>query len=92
MFPLHAMSKKQGSVAYCTPEAEIVAANLALRQEGLPAVELWSTLFREFYGLTIPCEFLEDNQACIRVMESGKNPTLRYLGRTHKVDMGMSRQ
>ena len=31
--------------------------------------------------------FEEDNAAAIRVIESGKNPTIRHLSRTHKVDL-----
>ena len=29
----------------------------------------------------------EDNQAMMRVVETGKNPTMRYLGRTHGVSI-----
>jgi hypothetical protein len=28
---------------------------------------------------------MEDNEAMIRICHSGKNPTVRYLDRTHKV-------
>ena len=35
----------------------------------------------------VKVEFYEDNQATIRMLETGKNPTLRHLGRTHKVDL-----
>ena len=34
--PLSALSKKQTCVSHSTPEAEIVAADLAVRQEGIP--------------------------------------------------------
>ena len=37
IFPLNAISKKQSCVSHSTPEAEIVAADLAIRTEGLPA-------------------------------------------------------
>ena len=82
-FPFTACSVKQTAVSHSTTEAEIVAAELALRQEGMPALILWSKIL----GRDIECDFLEDNQACIRVFESGKNPTMRYLGRTHRVDL-----
>eukprot|EP00972_Heterocapsa_arctica_P051565 7586300-Heterocapsa_arctica.AAC.1 len=39
-FPLNAISKKQTCVSRYTPEAEIVAADLALRTEGLPTLQL----------------------------------------------------
>ena len=29
----------------------------------------------------------EDNSAMIRVVESGRNPTMRYLHRTHRVSV-----
>ena len=35
----------------------------------------------------MPMDFFEDNQATIRVLETGKNLTLRHLNRTHKVDL-----
>ena len=82
-FPFNGLSNKQTCVSHSTPEAEIVAAELAIRQEGIPAIELWTTILER----DITLEFLEDNQAAIRVLETGKNPTLRYLGRTHLVDM-----
>jgi hypothetical protein len=43
-FPLAGLSKKQGAVSHSTPEAEIVAADVALRVEGIPALSLWDLL------------------------------------------------
>ena len=40
-FPLNGVSKKQNCVSHSTPGAEIVAANAAVRLEGLPALQLW---------------------------------------------------
>ena len=40
-FPLAGISKKQTSVSHSTAEAEMVALNLGLRTEGLPALSLW---------------------------------------------------
>jgi len=82
-FPLAAVSKRQSAVSHSTPEAEIVAADLALRTEGIPAIELWSKLL----GKDLKIVFHEDNQAMIAVCKSGKNPTMRHLNRTHKVDI-----
>ena len=31
--------------------------------------------------------FYEDNTAAIQILSTGKNPTLRHLGRTHRVDL-----
>jgi hypothetical protein len=79
--PLSAISKKQGCVSHSTPEAELVAADLAVRAEGLPALTLWETIL----GRPVKLVFEEDNQAAIVVLKSGFSPALRHMGRTHKV-------
>ena len=40
-FPVAGASKRQGCVSHSTPEAEIVAADFALRTMGVPVVDLW---------------------------------------------------
>ena len=82
-FPLNASSKKQTCVSHSTPEAEIVAADVALRSEGLPALQLWDKVFNRATKII----FMEDNQATMRILQTGRNPTLRHLGRTHRVDL-----
>ena len=82
-FPLCGLSKKQTCVSHSTPEAEIVAAELATRSEGLPGLDLWTFLLNRKVELL----FCEDNQASIVIIETGKSPNLRHLGRTHKVDL-----
>jgi hypothetical protein len=82
-FPLSACSVKQTAVSHSTAEAEMIAAELALRKEGLPILDLLDVILNR----KVHTDFLEDNQATIRMLESGKNPTLRHLGRTHKVDL-----
>ena len=82
-FPLNACSKKQTCVSHSTPEAEIVAADVALRTEGLPALQLWDLVFKR----KVKVIFMEDNQATMRILQTGRNPTLRHLGRTHRVDL-----
>ena len=82
-FPISGVSKRQGCVSHSTPEAEMVAADFALRHCGLPALDLWQSVLPS-------CEVLvvhEDNQAMIRIIETGKNPTMRYLHRTHRVSV-----
>ena len=81
-FPLSAFSRKQTCVSHSTPEAELVAADASLRQEGLPAQIFWETLKE---GNQMKLEFYEDNQAAIQVIKSGKNPNMKHMGRTHKV-------
>jgi len=80
-FLLAGVSRKQGAVSHSTPEAEIVAADVALRVEGVPALALWDVLL----GRPQCIMFHEDNQAAIQVMKTGRNPTMRHLERTHKV-------
>ena len=70
-FPLTGVSKRQGCVSHSTPEAEIVAADFALRTEGIPSLDLWGTLLRRKVSITLH----DDNQAMLRVCETGRNPT-----------------
>ena len=60
-----------------------MAADLGVRTEGIPALELWDVLL----GRDLRIVFHEDNQAMIQVCKSGRNPTMRHLGRTHAVDV-----
>jgi len=80
--PLAAVSKKQTCVSHSTPEAELVAADHAVRAEGLPALPLWELIL----GRKLQVHLKEDNEAAIKNLLSGKNPNMRHMGRTHKVD------
>ena len=57
--------------------------DFALRHNGLPSLSLWQRLLPHAPGLHLH----EDNQAMIRVVETGRNPTMRYIGRTHGVSV-----
>ena len=81
--PLAGQSKKQSAVSHSTPEAEIISADHGVRSEGLPALDLWETLL----GRKLVLQFEEDNSAAKRVIDTGRNPTMRHLNRTHKVDL-----
>ena len=70
-FPLNAIRKRQSCVSFSTPEAEIVAADLAIRTEGLPTLQLWDMVLERPVRL-----FFQEN-----------NPTLRHLNRTHRVNV-----
>ena len=65
-----------------TPEAEIVAANAAVRLEGLPALQWWDIVLERKAVATL----LEDAQATVQILKSSKNPALRYIARTHRVN------
>ena len=82
-FPLNAISKRQSCVSHSTPEAEIVAADLAIRTEGLPALQLWDMVLER----SVKLKFQEDNQATIQILKTAKNPALRHLSRTHRVNI-----
>ena len=60
-----------------------MAADLAIRTEGLPALQLWDVVLER------PTKrvFQEDNQATIQILKTQKNPTLRHLNRTHRVNV-----
>jgi hypothetical protein len=82
-FPILGFSKKQTAVSHSTPEAEIVAAAFGLRTEGMPVLDFLGAISDKPVAL----RFFEDNQAMIRVCESGRNPTMRHLGCTHGVSV-----
>ena len=81
-FPIAVVCKRQACVSHSTPEAEITAMNLALRQVGLPAMDVWN--------IVLPGSKLlvrEDNDVAIRVIETGRNPTMRHMSRTHGISV-----
>jgi len=82
-FPVSGQSKKLACVSHSTPEAEIVAADLAVRTEGLPALQLWERVLDR----KVCVDFREDNAAAIQIIKSGRYPTIRHLGRTHRVEL-----
>ena len=46
-FPIAAVCRRQQCTSHSTPEAEIVAADTALRTIGIPALELWSIVLND---------------------------------------------
>ncbi len=82
-FPIAGISKRQGCVSHTTPEAEIVAGVFALRATGLPALTLWEVLNSKIGKIQMHA----DNKAMIQVAHTGRNPTMRHLSRTHRVDV-----
>jgi hypothetical protein len=78
---LNAVSKRQTAVSHSTPEAEIVAADYAMRQEGVPTLALLSTIL----GREVTLSMMGDNEAMVKICYSGENPTMRYLNRTRNV-------
>ena len=81
VFPLAGQCKKQGCVSHSTPEAEVVAADHAMRAYGLPCLDLWDKLL----GRSAVLQFHEDNETAIGAMRNGYSPALRHVKRTHGV-------
>ena len=80
-FPLSGSSKRQGCASHSSPEAEIVAADVAMKAMGMPALRLMERIL----GKEPKFVFFDDNKAMISVVRSGKNPTMRHLERSHGV-------
>ena len=61
----------------------MVAGMFALNKVLIPSLDLWDTILPRGYG-----KFLYgDNTAMIRVAETGRNPTMRYLDRVHSLSV-----
>ena len=82
-FPLAGVSKTQTAMAVSTPEAELNAGNAGLIYEMIPAEDVCDLFLRRSYKSL----HQEDNQAMIRVVKSGRNPTMRHLSRVHRVSV-----
>ena len=52
------------------------------------AVEWWDVLLPKGFQAV----FHADNQAMIRVIQAGKNPTMRHLGRVHRISIRWLRE
>ena len=75
------MSKRQTAVSSSTPEAEMVAGHHAYNKFLVPQLDLWQYLF----GPAVRAVFNEDNESMIQVIRTGRNPTMKQLGRVHRV-------
>eukprot|EP00959_Pyramimonas_sp_CCMP1952_P469520 9495082-Pyramimonas_sp.AAC.1 len=75
-------SQRQACVSHSTLEADIAAADLALRKELLAALSFWEILL----GRQVRCLFLGDNQAVCKVIKAGGSMKLMQPPRTHRID------
>ena len=64
------------------PEAELVAMDTTLRVIAMPAHVMWDVLSH-----AIKPTVFGDNEAMLQVIKTGRNPTMRYLARTHRVSV-----
>ena len=81
--PLVGVSKKQTSVSKSTPEAEIVAIDHGLAKHALPALSLWESIL----GKQMTIALMEDNSAACRIVITGRNPSMRHMSRTQRIDI-----
>ena len=81
--PQTSLSNKQTATSHSTPELEIIAADTAVKNVGLPALDMWDTLF----GRKLSIQFMEDNESCIKIVKAGKSRAMRHIGRTHGADL-----
>ena len=86
--PIAARSKKQTSVSHSTPEAEIVSLDFGVRTLALPALDLRETVFNR----DIDLEVLEDNEAAIQILKTGRNPSLRHVSRVQGVSIASAHE
>ena len=82
-FPLAGISKKQTSVSKSTPEAEIVALDHGVCKEGIPALALWTKIL----GRSMQIRVMEDNDAASRIIITSRNPSMRHMSRTQRIDV-----
>ena len=59
-----------------------MAADDVVRTLGIPALDMWEVVFNRKLSI----KFHEDNQACLHVIRTGRNPTMRHITRTHGVN------
>ena len=83
-FPISAQSKKHSCVSCSTPEAELISMHWAIKNIGIPSLDMWDTILQRQVDLI--CH--EDNTTMIGVCKTGRNPTMRHIGRVHRIAIG----
>ena len=93
-FPIGYLSKMMSTVAYSTPEGETGALSYGLRSAGSPGMVMWEMVSDQVMDVNHPKGELPqtlivhgDSSASISIAKSGKNPTMRHMGRTHGVSL-----
>ena len=84
-WPLSWRSKRQGSTASSTCEAEMISLATALKAEVLPMMEL----LEQSLGRPVQLRCLEDNTQCLQAAETGYSAVLRHLPRTERISVGV---
>ena len=86
-WPLAWKSKRQGSTASSTCEAEAISLATALKSEVLPMLGL----FEQALGRPVRLRCLEDNTQCLQAAETSYSAALRHLPRTERISVGVVR-
>jgi hypothetical protein len=87
-FPLAGQSKRQNCISQSTTEAEIVAASLGTKNYGISLAAFMKQICEYLNSTASPLIHHVDNQCVIEVVRTGRNPTMRHLGRVHGVSIG----
>ena len=84
-WPLSWRSKKQGSTASSTCEAEYISLSTGMKAEGLPMQDPFTAAL----GRDVIMEAREDNTQCIQAVRTGYSPALRHLPRTERIALSV---
>ena len=84
-WPLAWRSKRLGSTASSTCEAEMISLATSLKAEVLPMMEL----LEHALGRPIRLRCLEDNTQCLQAADTGYSAALRHLPRTERISIGV---
>ena len=76
-------SKRQGSTASSTCEAEMISLARALKAEVLPMLEL----LEQALCRPVRLRCLEENTQCLQAAETGYSAALRHLPRTERISV-----
>lgn len=60
---INAQSKRQTAVSHSTPEADMIATDLALRVDGYPGLDIAQALFRPDFKM----QFCKNNEAFMKI-------------------------
>ena len=87
-WPLAWRSKRQGSTATSTCEAEYIAMSTTSRTEAIPMQIFLEQVLRRRVSLVC----LEDNTQCLGAVKSGYSAALRSLPRTERISLSVAHE
>ena len=80
-YPLEPKYNRQSCQSQSSTEAELLSANASLQELGMPAMDFWEAVL----GRPVKLIMYEDNQACAKIIQSGKFDKMRHVSRAHGV-------